>query len=168
MAPYLLGVDVGTQSSKGALVTLDGHVVAHHAVEHGVSRPFPGWAEHDADGVWWRDVTTIVQALLRQAAANAADVAAVGVSALAPAMVPVDAHGRPLRPGILYGIDTRAHVEIERLNHELGWDTPTHHPPVVCRPSPYPPRSSGSASTSPSSGGTPPRFWEPRATSSTG
>jgi len=128
MAPYLLGVDVGTQSSKGALVTLDGHVVAHHAVEHGVSRPFPGWAEHDADGVWWRDVTTIIQALLRQADANAADVAAVGVSALAPAMVPVDAHGRPLRPGILYGIDTRAHVEIERLNHELGWDTPDAPP----------------------------------------
>ena len=52
MPAYLLGVDVGTQSSKGALVTVDGRVVAHHAVEHGVSRPFPGWAEHDADEVW--------------------------------------------------------------------------------------------------------------------
>ena len=128
MSAYLLGVDVGTQSSKGALVTLDGRVVAHHAVEHGVSRPFPGWAEHDADEVWWGDVTTIIQALLKQVSVDLASVAAVGVSALAPAMVPVDGHGRPLRPGILYGIDTRAHLEIEWLNRELGWDTPDASP----------------------------------------
>ena len=128
MPAYLLGVDVGTQSSKGALVTRDGRVVAHHVVEHGVSRPRPGWAEHDADEVWWGDVATIVQALLRQASVDPADVAAVGVSALAPAMVPVDDHGRPLRPGILYGIDTRAQAEIEWLNHELGWDTPDASP----------------------------------------
>src|SRR5687767_8484045 len=68
VAAYLLGVDVGTQSSKGALVTFDGRVVAHCAIEHDVSRPFPGWAEHDADAVWWGDVTMAVQSLLRQAA----------------------------------------------------------------------------------------------------
>jgi xylulokinase len=39
-------------------------------------------------------------------------------------MVPVNADGRPLRPGILYGIDTRAQTQIERLNCDLGWDTP--------------------------------------------
>lgn len=124
MAAYLLGVDVGTQSSKGALVTVDGRVVARCAVEHGVSRPFPGWAEHDADGVWWGDVSTIIQQLLRQGAVRPADVAAVGVSALAPAMAPVDVRGRPLRPGILYGIDTRTHREIAWLNRALGWDAP--------------------------------------------
>jgi xylulokinase len=123
VAPYLLGVDVGTQSSKGALVTVDGRVVAFHAVEHDVCRPHPGWAEHDADEVWWGDVVTIIRELLRQSAVEPNDVAAVGVSALAPAMVPIDADGRPLRPGILYGIDTRAHVEVQRLNHELGWDS---------------------------------------------
>jgi xylulokinase len=93
-----------------------------------VSRPFPGWAEHDADEVWWGDVARIVQALLTQVSVDPANVAAVGVSALAPAMVPVGVHGRPLRPGILYGIDTRAHVEIEWLNRELGWDTPDASP----------------------------------------
>lgn len=93
-----------------------------------MSRPFPGWAEHDADAVWWGDVTTIVQTLLRQSSIDAADVAAIGVSALGPAMVPVDADGRPLRPGALYGIDTRAQLEIERLNRELGWDVPDAPP----------------------------------------
>ena len=124
MSAYLLGIDVGTQSSKGVLVTLAGRVVAHHTVEHAVSRPFPGWAEHDADGVWWGDVRLVCQALLSQAAVDPAHIVAIGVSALAPCLVPVDARGRPLRPGMLYGIDTRAHAEIERLNRELGWDTP--------------------------------------------
>ena len=128
MSAYLLGVDVGTQSSKGALVSLNGLVVAHYAVEHGVSRPFPNWAEHDADEIWWGDVATITRALLGQAGVDPSDVAAVGVSALAPAMVPLDVNGRPLRPGILYGIDTRAHLEIERLNRELGWDAPDSAP----------------------------------------
>jgi len=128
VSAYLLGVDVGTQSSKGALVTLDGRLVAHHVVEHGVSRPFTGWAEHDADDVWWGDVARIARALLRQVCADPAEVAAVGVSALAPTMVPLDASGRPLRPGILYGIDTRAHEEIVRLNRELGWDLPEASP----------------------------------------
>ena len=128
MSGYLLGVDVGTQSSKGTLVTVDGRVVAHYAVEHAVSRPSPGWAEHDADAVWWGDVTRIVRALLSWGAVDPADVAAVGVSALAPTLVPVDADGRPVRPGILYGIDTRAQAEIERLNRELGWDAPEVSP----------------------------------------
>ena len=124
VATHLLGVDVGTQSSKGALVTVDGHVVAHCAVDHAVSRPFPGWAEQDADKVWWNDVARLIRGLLRQCSIDPSEVAAVGVSALGPAMVPVNDEGRPLRPGMLYGIDTRAQAEIERLNRELGWDTP--------------------------------------------
>ena len=35
-------------------------------------------------------------------------------------MLPVDADGRPLRPAILYGIDTRAHNQIEALNRDIG------------------------------------------------
>ena len=81
MVAYLLGVDVGTQSSKGVMVTVAGQAVAYHAVEHQVSRPHPGWAEQDADGVWWADVTTIIQVLLRKAAVDPNDVAAIGVSA---------------------------------------------------------------------------------------
>jgi xylulokinase len=168
VSTYLLGVDVGTQSSKGALVALDGRVVAHHAVEHGVSRPFPGWAEHDADEVWWGDVTRITRALLSQVSVDPADVAAVGVSALAPAMVPVDVNGRPLRPGMLYGIDTRAHAEIEQLNRELGWDTPEVPPARRLQAQSVSPRSSGSAIASPSAGARPTRSWVRRATSSTG
>jgi len=35
-------------------------------------------------------------------------------------MLPVDASGRPLRPGILYGIDTRARAEMNAMTRALG------------------------------------------------
>jgi xylulokinase len=37
-------------------------------------------------------------------------------------VLPVDANGRPLRPGILYGVDTRAADEIHQLEAALGRD----------------------------------------------
>jgi xylulokinase len=38
-------------------------------------------------------------------------------------MLPVDKDGNPLRMGVLYGVDTRAHVEIDELNARFGRDT---------------------------------------------
>ncbi|MBN1935866.1 MAG: sugar kinase, partial [Anaerolineae bacterium] len=78
----LMGIDVGTFSSKGVLCTAGGAILAQHQVEHGLSIPRPGWAEHDADGVWWRDVCAISRTLLDRARVTGHDVAALAVSAL--------------------------------------------------------------------------------------
>jgi xylulokinase len=48
----LLGVDVGTSSTKGVLVRPDGEVLATAERPHDLSLPRPGWAEHDDEGVW--------------------------------------------------------------------------------------------------------------------
>ncbi len=115
----LLGVDIGTYSSKGVLCTPAGEVLASETIEHGLSLPRPGWAEHDADEIWWGDFVGLCRALLRDRYSGA-DVGAVAVSAIGACMLPVDAAGRPLRPGILYGIDTRATEEIAWLTREFG------------------------------------------------
>jgi xylulokinase len=119
---YLLGVDVGTSGSKGVITDLSGRVLAHHSVEHTTSSPQPGWYEHDADQIWWGDTVRVIRALLDQAGIQPADIAGVGLSALCPDMLPVDADGRPLRPAILYGIDTRTDAEIDWINRQLGTD----------------------------------------------
>jgi xylulokinase len=115
----LLGIDIGTYSSKGVLCTPDGKVVASHVVEHGISMPRPGWVEQDADAIWWNDTVEICRALI-SAEHPAEEIAGVAVSAIGPCMLPVDENGRPLRPGVLYGIDTRAHAEIDWLNERFG------------------------------------------------
>lgn len=116
-----MGIDVGTQSSKGVLVTPDGVVVASHTVPHGMDVPKPGWAEQDADAVWWSDVKTVCRELL-SGDIDGDDVIGVGVSAIGPCLLPLDASGKPLRKGILYGVDTRATEEIGILEERLGKD----------------------------------------------
>lgn len=117
---YLMGVDIGTFSSKGVLVTTGGDVAASHSVPHGMDMPRPGYFEHDADRVWWGDFVTIVKNLLGKSGVDPRQVLGVGTSAIGSCVLPIDEAGRPLRPGILYGIDTRATAENDYLERELG------------------------------------------------
>lgn len=119
---YTLGVDVGTSSTKGVLVDSSGRIVAEASVGHSVQMPRPGYFEQDADSVWFADFCVIVERLLAESSVLAEQILGVGVSAIGPCVLPVDVEGVPLRPGILYGIDTRAQAEIEELAQRYGAD----------------------------------------------
>ncbi|WGW11317.1 FGGY-family carbohydrate kinase [Saxibacter everestensis] len=113
-----LGIDIGTGSSKAVLVDRDGEIIDSAVVAHAVSLPKPGWAEFDAEEVWWAEVGLLSRELFSRN--DAVDVAGVCVSGVGPALVVTDENHTPLRPAILYGIDTRAGAEIDELNHEIG------------------------------------------------
>jgi xylulokinase len=110
----VIGIDIGTYSSKGVVCGADGSVLAEARVEHGVSIPGPGRMEHDADAVWWRDFVKISQQLVARLSPSVT-IAAVGLSAIGPCLLPVDRAGQPLRPAILYGADIRATDQLVRL-----------------------------------------------------
>ena len=113
----VIGLDVGTQSSKLVTVSADGHILAEERIAHGVSRPKPGYFEQDAEAVWWRDVVAL---LSRIAARPDLTPRALAVSGIGPTALPTREDGTPLRPGILYGIDTRAQAETAALEARLG------------------------------------------------
>jgi xylulokinase len=117
---FTLGVDSGTSSTKGVLVDEAGQIVAEASVPHGVDMPRPGFFEQDADKVWWHDCRTVIASLIESSGVAPERIAGVGVSAIGPCVLPVDAAGTPLRPGILYGIDTRATAQIEDLVARYG------------------------------------------------
>ncbi|GAA2335738.1 FGGY-family carbohydrate kinase [Dactylosporangium salmoneum] len=114
----VVGIDVGTSSTKGVLVSLQGTILASATRNHDVRRPHPGHVEMDAE-VWWDEAVSIVRELLADPAAPER-IVAVGVSGMGPCVVIADEDGAPLRPGILYGVDTRATAQIARLTGELG------------------------------------------------
>ncbi|NWJ44289.1 MAG: FGGY-family carbohydrate kinase [Chloroflexi bacterium] len=116
----VLGIDIGTYSSKGVLCDASGKVLATRAVEHGLSLPKPGWAEQDGETIWWSDFIKLCRSLPSEAGCSPEEIAAVAVSGLGPDLLPLDEKSRPLRPAILYGIDTRAYNEIEQLNRQFG------------------------------------------------
>jgi len=113
----IMGMDVGSSSAKGVLARPDGRVLAEAERPMQITRPRPGRAEQDADADWWAAFVGVCRELL---AAGTGLPVAVGVSGLGPCLVAADGDGRPLRPAILYGIDTRAGREIEELGARLG------------------------------------------------
>jgi xylulokinase len=115
--PAVLGVDIGTSSSKGVLVAMDGRVLARAERRHNVQRPLPVHVEMDGM-IWWEEFSSISRELI--GAVASVDVTAVGVSGMGPCVLLTDVDGRILRPAILYGIDTRASEQIARLTDQLG------------------------------------------------
>jgi xylulokinase len=120
----VLGVDVGTGSTKAVAVDEGGRVLATARRDHTTSSPAPGRFEHPVDEVWLGEPVALVRELLEvlgsQHGVSATEVEGVCFSGIGPAIVPADARGTPLRPGILYGIDTRAGHEIAEANSGLG------------------------------------------------
>jgi xylulokinase len=118
MGGHLLGVDMGTGSTKGVVVSLDGAVVASPARSHQMSLPRPRWAEMDAERDWWGDTVAVIAELLERVGQDAVE--GLCVSGLGPCLLVGDEHDRPLRAGILYGIDMRATEEIAELTERYG------------------------------------------------
>lgn len=119
---HYLGIDIGTYESKGVLVDGTGRIVATAARPHKMLVPQPGWAEHDAERDWWLEFCSISKELIASSRVAPAAIRAVGASGIGPCMLPVDAGGTPLMNAVLYGVDTRAAVEIEELTAEIGVD----------------------------------------------
>lgn len=116
MPGLLLGVDVGTSSSKACLVDGTGQVLRTAERAHATESPRPGWVEHDAEHVWWADVVALSRELVEPSVA----LDGVCVSGIGPCLLVTDEDDRPLRPAILYGVDTRAQEEIDELTQRLG------------------------------------------------
>jgi xylulokinase len=115
----LLGIDMGTGSTKGVLVDTAGSVLASETIAHKMDLPRPGWAEVDAEAVWWQEVCAISAALMARMPSGGR-LGGMCVSGVGPCLVLCDDDLRPLRPAILYGVDTRATAEIESLTREFG------------------------------------------------
>jgi xylulokinase len=122
MIECFLGIDIGTGSSKGAIVDIEGNVLCQASVPHEMSMPEPGWFEQDADRIWWGDLVSICRKLVNDLTHPVETIKGVALSTIGPCVLPVDQAGRPLRPGILYGIDTRAMAEIREIEDALGRD----------------------------------------------
>jgi xylulokinase len=121
MASLVLGIDVGTTSTKVVLADPAAGVVAQASEPVALSSPHPGWAEADP-AQWWANLASLVPAVLAAASGSgnagkpvtAADIAAVATTGMVPAVIPVDEAGRPLRAAILQN-DARATAEIREL-----------------------------------------------------
>jgi xylulokinase len=115
--PYVLGLDIGTTSTIGILIRPPDETLALASRPVTLRSNHVGWAEEDP-GQWWANVGEIVRELLRARGVSPADVAAVGVTGMLPAVVLIDGSGRLLRPSIQQS-DARCGAEVEELRAEI-------------------------------------------------
>lgn len=109
-APHVIGVDVGTQSTKAVLVDAGGRVVAQHSQGYALDTPHPSWAQQ-WPGVWLQACADTIRGVMARSGVPAAAVHALGISSLGGGSgVPVDAALEPLHPCLIW-MDQRAQRE---------------------------------------------------------
>jgi xylulokinase len=109
----VLGLDIGTTSTIGILLDTDGPVLALADAMVALHSDHPGWAEEDPEQ-WWANVGVVCRRLLAEARLPSSAVKAVGVTGMVPALVALDADGRPVRRSIQQS-DGRAGAEVSEL-----------------------------------------------------
>src|ERR1700674_2167906 len=118
MSKLMVGVDIGTTSTKAVVYTLDGRVAAHHAVDYPLLRPTPAAAEQDPEQIYQATLATI-NTSLQQAQAAPGDVVCVSFSAAMHSLIALDHQGVPLTRSITWA-DNRAAPWAERIKREWG------------------------------------------------
>src|SRR5262245_13286760 len=110
----VLGVDVGTQSLRAALVDLRGRTVAFGVAPIETTYPRPTWAEQ-SPAQWWSAACTAVRKALADVGTSADRVAAIGLDCTACTVVACDSQGQPMRPALLW-MDQRSSREAEAIS----------------------------------------------------
>ena len=121
MARYLLGVDVGTQGTKGVLVRPDGGIVGTASAEYGLLHPRPVWAEQWPN-VWFDATCKVIRNLLAQPGISPQEIAGVCTSGLyGGSGIPLDRKMHPVRPCLIW-MDRRATSEVKWIKHNVDLD----------------------------------------------
>jgi xylulokinase len=120
MGKYLLGIDVGTTSTKAILLHPLRGIVAEAAAPATLQSSKPGWAEEDPFE-WWRNVGEITRSCLSRTGVAKEAIAGIGVSGMVPTLILLDSRGKVLRPSIQQN-DARAFGEILEFRRQVDED----------------------------------------------
>lgn len=115
---YMLGVDIGTTSTKAVLFLHNGEVVANHHIGYPLLTPTPSTAEQDPDEIFNAVIGTI-QETVRKSSVNPTEIACVSFSSAMHSVIAVDADGEPLTKCITWA-DNRSVRWVEKIKNELG------------------------------------------------
>lgn len=115
--PCVLGLDIGTTSTIGVLIRPPDETLALASRPVSLRSDHVGWAEEDPEQ-WWANVGEIVGELERLSGVSLADIAAIGVTGMLPAVVLLDDPGCLLRPSIQQS-DARCGAEVNELRAEI-------------------------------------------------
>lgn len=118
---YVIGVDIGTQSTKALLVDRHGAIVAKHASGYQPDTPKPLWAEQ-WPSVWFDAVIECIAHCVkaaREQGIEASSIRSICIGGLyGGSGIPVDRDVRPLHPCLIW-MDRRATAEVDWVRERV-------------------------------------------------
>jgi xylulokinase len=111
MQDAILGLDIGTNSTKAILFSPDGREIALAQQGYPLHTPQPGWAEEDPDEVWQAALTVLRRIV--EAAAGQWRIRALALAAQSGSLIPCRADGRAVYPMITW-LDSRTEALVSQ------------------------------------------------------
>ncbi|WFE60276.1 gluconokinase [Micromonospora sp. WMMD712] len=106
----VIGVDIGTTSTKSVAYDTDGRQLASHSVGYPLDEPQPGFAEQDPSLI----LDAVVETIRTVVAGLPGPVAGLSFSTAMHSLIGLDPDGQPLTPSVTWA-DSRASRQAERL-----------------------------------------------------
>lgn len=106
MREAVLGIDIGTSSTKAILFDVTGGEIAVASQDYPFLTPQPGWVEQDPELVWRALLRVLAQLAGVAAEPPGCRIVALALAAQGGSIIPADANGDPIYPMITW-LDTR-------------------------------------------------------------
>lgn len=101
MSEYIVGIDIGTTSTKAIVYDFQGKIYGKHAVGYPLDAPVPGAAVQDPDSIFQAVITTVHQAIAKSEIPASAMVC-LAFSAAMHSLIIVDRSGQLLTPSLTW------------------------------------------------------------------
>ncbi|MCQ4086499.1 gluconokinase [Saccharibacillus sp. JS10] len=115
---WMIGVDIGTTSTKAVIFAENGQVIAQENIGYPLHTPSPSVAEQDPDEIYRATLQAIAGAM-RQAEATPEQILFVSFSSAMHSLIGVDAAGNPLTACLTWA-DNRSSQWAKKLKSELN------------------------------------------------
>jgi gluconokinase len=135
MQPYILGIDIGTGSTKAIACNFEGETLASSQHYYTVSSPKPGYSEQAPELI----LAAFIQCIKDVVAKLGTSPYAISLSSAMHSLIPVDANNKALAPMLTWAdsraediaVKLRASLKASQLYRSCG--TPIHAMSPLCK-----------------------------------
>jgi gluconokinase len=113
--PYILGIDIGTGSTKAVAVNFGGSAILTTQAYYPTDHPHAGYSEQDPELIWQAFISCVKEVIQKQGTSPAA----ISFSSAMHSVIAVNADGQPLAPMITWA-DARSANIAERIRESAA------------------------------------------------
>lgn len=113
----VLGLDIGTSTCKGIVLSEAGHVLAQQQMDYSSVVQVVGDVAEIDPSVFWNSAAEVIRSLASETSED--PIEAIAVSSHGETLIPIGSDGKPLMKAML-SMDRRCEKQVEQLNERVG------------------------------------------------